>query len=92
MQGWRRILFWYLSHVIVLSVIGRFWLLFATEGYWDNIIVLSVMVIAILVVGYISYLFIERTMLKNTRKLEKRFFSNTKQKTGTKIIGLGSYA
>ncbi len=68
MQGWRRILFWYLSHVIVLSVIGRFWLLFATEGYWDNIVVLSVMVIAVLVIGYISYLFIEKAMLKKNTK------------------------
>jgi len=61
----------YLSHVIVLSVVGRIWLLFAMEGYWDNIIMLLTMLIAVLVAGQISYHVIEKAMLAKTRALEK---------------------
>ena len=64
----------YLSHVMVLSVIGRFWSLFAAKGYWDNILLLLAMIIAVIAAGLSSFHFIERVILKQTRKFENRFF------------------
>lgn len=65
----------YLSHVIVLSVVGRIWALFAAEGYLDNIIMQLIMFIAVLVVGYISFNLIEKPFFKKTRVFEKKLFS-----------------
>ena len=64
----------YLSHVLVLSVVGRFWAFFAAEGYWDNFVMLLVMLAAVLVFGYVSYQYIERVMLRKTRALETYIF------------------
>jgi len=64
----------YLSHVLVLSVVGRFWSLFAVEGYWDNILMLLIMLIAVLSYGQVSYQYIERAMLNKTRGFEKYIF------------------
>lgn len=65
----------YLSHIIVLSVIGRFWSLFAFEGYWDNIFMLLIMSTSVVITGYISYRFIEKVMLDKSRAIEQRFLS-----------------
>jgi peptidoglycan/LPS O-acetylase OafA/YrhL len=65
----------YLSHVIVLSVVGRLWGLFAAEGYLDNISMLFIMLIAVLIAGYISYNSIEKYFFKTMRVLEKKIFS-----------------
>ncbi len=64
----------YLSHVLVLSVVGRFWFIFAVEGYWDNILMLLVMLISVLIFAQVSYRYIERVMLDKTRLLEKYVF------------------
>jgi peptidoglycan/LPS O-acetylase OafA/YrhL len=60
--------------VLVLSVVGRFWSLFAAEGYWDNFVMLLIMLTAVLVFGQVSYHYIERPMLKKTRAFEERIF------------------
>jgi len=64
----------YLSHVIVLSVVGRIWFSFASEGSVDNIIMVFVMTSAVLIAGFLSYYLIERLMLKKTSNLEKKLF------------------
>jgi peptidoglycan/LPS O-acetylase OafA/YrhL len=64
----------YLSHVIVLSIVGRLWVLFAAKGYLDNVIVLIIMFIAVIIVGYISFNFIEKTFLKKTQLFGSSLF------------------
>lgn len=67
----------YLSHVIVLSLIGRVWQHVATAGYLDNIIILPLMLAAVLIVGWLSYQGLEMHILRLTRVLEKRLFAGT---------------
>ena len=75
----------YLSHVLVLSVVGRFWALSAVEGYWDNIVMLLIMLVAVLIFGQVSYQYIERVMLNKTRGLEKYIFPSKDDSSG-KIV------
>ncbi len=63
----------YLSHVIVLSVVGRIWFTFATEGITDNIVMIIVMISAVLISGFLSYQILERKMLSITRKFNERY-------------------
>ncbi|MCK5697327.1 MAG: acyltransferase [Gammaproteobacteria bacterium] len=65
----------YLSHIIVLTIVGRAWFLFAHETYWDNILMLVIMLISVLFSGYISYYFIEHFLLNSTKKLARLIFS-----------------
>ena len=65
----------YLSHIIVLGVVGKLWSLFAAEGYLDNILMLVIMLIAVLIVGYISYNSIEKSLFKTMRVFETKIFS-----------------
>lgn len=76
----------YLSHVLVLSVVGRIWSLFAVEGYWDNIVMLLIMPISVLIVAQVSYQYIERVMLDKTRVLEKYIFPS-KYGSSEKVVG-----
>lgn len=76
----------YLSHVLVLGVVGRFWSLFAVEGYWDNIVMLLIMLIAVLIYGQVSYRYIERVMLDKTRGLEKYIFPS-KDDSSENVVG-----
>ena len=62
----------YLSHVLVLSVVGKVWFDIATEGSLDNIIMLIVMITGVIIAGFFSYHFIERRMLNITRNFEKK--------------------
>ena len=75
----------YLSHVLVLSVVGRFWALFSVEGYWDNIVMLLIMLSVVLIFGQVSYQYIERVMLNKTRGLEKYIFPSKDDSSG-KIV------
>jgi len=59
----------YLTHVLVLSLCGRIWKLFAWEGYLDNLLVLTVMGIAVIVVGAYCYRYVERPLLLLSRRL-----------------------
>ncbi len=58
----------YLSHVLVIATLGRIWSLFATDGLADNILMTVVMLAAVVGTGYVSYLFIERSLLNRTRR------------------------
>ena len=66
----------YLSHYIVLPIIGRLWPItikwchIDNAGYFDNVVAILVMIIAVLVTGILSYKYLEKPMLLYTRKLK----------------------
>jgi peptidoglycan/LPS O-acetylase OafA/YrhL len=61
----------YLSHVLVLSALGRLWVVMWQPGVLDNIVVMLVMVLMVIVVGIASYRLLERPMIKTARRYEK---------------------
>jgi peptidoglycan/LPS O-acetylase OafA/YrhL len=73
----------YLSHLLVLTVIGKIWLYFATEGIVDNTIMLLLMFTAVLIAGFLSYTFIERPMLIGTKAFEKKHLTISNGKLNT---------
>jgi len=60
----------YLSHVLVLSAIGRTWSMVSRYGPFDNIIMVLLAVIVAIIVGRVSYRIIEIPMLSFTRRLK----------------------
>jgi peptidoglycan/LPS O-acetylase OafA/YrhL len=64
----------YLTHVLSLTVMGRLWQKYSTEGLADNIIVLLLMVIGAIAVGGLTYVLFERPMLQLTKLLRARIF------------------
>lgn len=58
----------YLSHVLTLSAVGRVWSLFSTDKVWDNFVMLPILIIAVVIVGFLSYRFVEEPLIKLTRK------------------------
>lgn len=58
----------YLTHVLVLSVCGRVWKTFAWEGYVDNVVILTITVIAVLLTGKYCYQWIEKPVLDFSRR------------------------
>jgi len=60
----------YLSHVLVLSVVGRIWQVIAIDDFFlDNVFALLLLVLACLSYGWVSYIFLEKNMLKASRSL-----------------------
>ncbi|MGR3317353.1 MAG: acyltransferase family protein [Candidatus Anammoxibacter sp.] len=72
----------YLSHYLILPVIGRIWIAIVerthidNSGYADNILAVSVMVLTVLAVGIGSYRFIETPMLSLPRKFKVKQYFN----------------
>lgn len=64
----------YLSHVLVISTVGRLWLPFAQPGAWDSLIGVGLMFGAVLAFGELSYRCLEAPMLRAARKIEPRIF------------------
>lgn len=58
----------YLTHVLTFSALGRLWSLFPIDSFLDNLIILPVFVFLACVVGILSYRFIEKPVLKLSRK------------------------
>lgn len=58
----------YLSHLLTLSVLGRLWKPFATDSVLDNWIMIPTILILTIVVGMVSFRYIERPLLVLTRK------------------------
>jgi len=50
----------YLSHILVITVIGKVWATFATKGYMDNLIVIFVTTAAVFIIGFLSYYLVEK--------------------------------
>lgn len=72
----------YLSHYLVLPVIGRLWSFgikrgyIDNTGYMDNILAIFVMLLAVLAVGIGSYRIIEKPLLTFSRQIKIRRLSN----------------
>jgi len=54
----------YLSHILVITAVGRAWSLIGRPGLWDNAMAIAAMTGAALGCGMASYRFIEQPMLR----------------------------
>jgi exopolysaccharide production protein ExoZ len=61
----------YLSHLFTINVIGRIWKIFSIEPIFDNVIAVFIALGMVLLVGFLSYSFVERPLLQLSRNLEK---------------------
>jgi len=59
----------YLSHVLVLSALGRIWQMFSSDSVMDNLIVLPMMTALAIAFALSSYQFLEKPIMKACRKL-----------------------
>ena len=59
----------YLSHVLVLSFLGRVWYQFGQEGLYDNFLVIILMIFLVVVYGYLSFRYIEKPAIRGFRHL-----------------------
>ncbi len=59
----------YLTHILTLILIGKVWGMFSLDSIYDNIIMLPVLFASAIVVGCISSIYIEKPLLKYSRKL-----------------------
>jgi exopolysaccharide production protein ExoZ len=57
----------YLSHILVLSAVGRIWFLFGTDSFIDNIFMIPFLFICVIAYGMISYQVIERPLIRLSR-------------------------
>ena len=57
----------YLSHVLVLSAIGRVWAQMATPGILTHAVILVTMMLATIIVGLMSYRWVEVPILNIIR-------------------------
>lgn len=64
----------YLTHILTLSLLGRIWEPFAKKGIIDNIIALTLISIAAIIVAAITYYVFERPMLQIFRKRRQKYF------------------
>lgn len=62
----------YLSHVLVLSALGRIWAANAREGRWDNAVALPLFALATIGAGLASHRWLEKPVLEFFRKRRLR--------------------
>jgi peptidoglycan/LPS O-acetylase OafA/YrhL len=58
----------YLSHILVLSFLGRLWYRLGLPGRYDNIGVLAGMLLAVLIFGHLSYKYLEKPIIHYSRR------------------------
>lgn len=63
----------YLSHILVLSFLGRLWYRLGQKGLHDNILVLAMMMLIVVVYGHLSYRYIEKPMIRGFRRYSANF-------------------
>jgi peptidoglycan/LPS O-acetylase OafA/YrhL len=70
----------YLSHILVLSAIGRLWLLTtpAPNSLLDNMLACFTMIAAIVGYGWLGYRLIEQPILQVSHRLRTRWFENAR--------------
>lgn len=61
----------YLSHLFTINVVGRIWKFISVDRLFDNAVFILVSLIMVLVVGFMSYLLVENTLLNLSRKIVK---------------------
>jgi len=59
----------YLSHVLVLSFLGRVWYRLGQEGLYDNFLMITFMVLFVVVYGHLSFRYIEKPIIRGFRHL-----------------------
>ncbi|MFC1665319.1 acyltransferase family protein [Pseudomonadota bacterium] len=59
----------YLSHVLTLSAAGRIWSAFASDSLYDNYIMIPTLFVLVIIVGILSYRYIEKPLLRYSRKI-----------------------
>ena len=59
----------YLSHILTLNLLGRIWQHFTMDSTIDNRLVLPFLFSAVVGAGIMSYIFIERPMIRASRKI-----------------------
>jgi exopolysaccharide production protein ExoZ len=59
----------YLTHVLVLSALGRIWMYFSVDSDLYNVVAMLILVVSCLIYGWLSYIFLEKNMLKASRRL-----------------------
>lgn len=57
----------YLTHILILSALGRIWQVFAAQGMLDNVIVVTAMVAAAIAGGWWCFRFVEKPLLDASR-------------------------
>ncbi|HBE92444.1 MAG TPA: acyltransferase [Gammaproteobacteria bacterium] len=60
----------YLSHLLVISAMGRIWSTIWQQGLLDNGVAMMAILLMVLIVGIISYRFLERPLMRLTRRYE----------------------
>jgi peptidoglycan/LPS O-acetylase OafA/YrhL len=68
----------YLSHVLILSAIGRLWLAASPtpNRLLDNMLACLVMLVAVIGYGWIGYRLIERPILQSSHRMRERWFKS----------------
>lgn len=59
----------YLTHILTLIVIGKVWNKFSSDALYDNLLMLPALFLTAIIVGTISYNFIEKPLLIFSRKI-----------------------
>lgn len=65
----------YLTHILTLSLLGRIWQPFAQKGILDNIIILTLISIAAIIIAAITYYGFERPVLKMFQTRRRKLFT-----------------
>ncbi len=64
----------YLTHILTLSLLGRIWQPFAQKGMIDNIIALTLISVAAIIVAAITYYCFERPVLRMFQTSRRKIF------------------
>jgi len=59
----------YLSHILTLSAVGRIWRIFSVDATWDNFIMIPILISAVIIVGMLSYRYVEKPFLTYSRRI-----------------------
>lgn len=73
----------YLIHVLVLSVVGRVWAQIATPDLINHVVALVSMMLAVVIIGLISYRWVEKPILDRIRILNFRYQFSALNKSET---------
>jgi exopolysaccharide production protein ExoZ len=58
----------YLSHVLTLSAAGRIWGIFSSDLSWGNYVIIVILLVLAILVGILSYRYVEKPLLTYSRK------------------------
>ena len=61
----------YLSHILVMSALGRIWNAFHFGGYYNNLVALPLIFVGSILTGWVSYIILEKPILNWTHRMLK---------------------